>query len=427
MEKTVLGEILFEPECLTDVVEFLSPNHFQDIRNKNIYTLMLDLYKENIMIDTISVYDLSKKRSLDIGKISHLTSLTKDIVTSANITHHSRVLIEQYIRKNLNLISGKIQDSVQKKLDVFEVLDDAQSELLGLVDFQSSRGSEISLVGNTVIEHLEKIKAGDISSIGVKTLFTDLDKKLTGLKNGDLIVLAARPSMGKTALALNILRNVSEEHWCAIFSLEMNSESLYTRLLSSETKISYSKLQSGGFGKDMGFTISSKSHLLNKLKLYIDDTASISTTQIMSKARKLKKKYDIRLIVVDYLQLMTAKADTREREIATISSSLKAIAKELNIPVLALSQLNRSVEARNDKTPQLSDLRESGAIEQDADVVLFLYRPEVYGVMEVDEKVSTNNLAQVIIGKQRNGVTGKVNLTFTKDLMKFDNYSSRMI
>ena len=425
VEASVLGAMMIDTQAVPKVTELLQPEHFYSKKHALIYESMLTLFNENEPIDSTTIYNELKKSGKieEAGGVTYLSQLSNDISSSVNIEFHCKLVLEKWIARKIISVSMNAAGSIYEDFeDVLEILDNTLVDLYSINSlFQKKQSSVISIIGKKVLQHLENIKKGDISGFALKSGFHDLDEKIIGFKNGELTIVAARPSMGKTSFLLKLSKNFSEKKWGAIFSLEMSDEALYTRLLSREIGITFNNLISGNFTKDKWADLSRGIHKLNNQNIIIDDTAALSTTEFQSKARRLKNEYNIGWIGVDYLQLMTAKAGNREQEISQITQTLKAVAKELNIPVIALSQLNRSVELRNDKTPKLSDLRESGAIEQEADLVLFLYRPEVYG-LTVHENIDTDNLAMVIIGKQRNGVLGTIKLIFLKETMSFENY-----
>jgi replicative DNA helicase len=310
--------------------------------------------------------------------------------------------------------------------DVFDLLDIAESKIFEITEVGLKESyKSMDRAVREAIEHIEAIHSKKMASFSVPTGFFALDEMLGGFQKSDLIIVAARPSMGKTAFALSAARNSAVDHEVpiAIFSLEMATMQLATRLICAEAKINAHNVRTGKFKAEDGPRISRTAHKLSKAPIYIDDQAGQTVLEIRAKCRRLKAEKNIGLVIIDYMQLMSASTnmDSREREISIISRSLKSLAKELNIPVIALSQLNRAVEARTDKRPQLSDLRESGSIEQDADVVIFLNRPEYYGITQFHDGESTEGISEIIIAKQRNGPTGDVRLKFIKDYARFEN------
>lgn len=430
VEVTILGAMLLDERAVPKAIEVLRSECFFDKRNRIIFEAMTSLYAANEPIDSVSLYEELKKegKTEEIGGAVYLSKLTQDISSAANIDYHARVILEKWILRQLISTSMEIASSAyQGNEDVFDLLDAAEARLFqiseqGIKETFKSMDKAVK----EALELIEAIHSKNISTFSVPSGFFALDDMLGGFQKSDLIIVAARPSMGKTAFAMSAARNTAIEHNIpvAIFSLEMSTIQLATRLISAEARINAHLVRTGKFKAEDGARISRTVNKLRKAPIYIDDTPAISVLELRAKARRLKNEKNIGLIVIDYLQLLSSPAhmESREREISTISRSLKALAKELNIPVVALSQLNRAVESRTDKKPMLSDLRESGSIEQDADVVLFLYRPEVYGITQfASNGESTEGLAEIIIGKQRNGPVGDVQLRFMKDYARFEN------
>jgi len=394
---------------------------------------MTSLYEANEPIDTVSVYEELKKsgKTSDAGGAAYISQLTQDISSAANVDYHARVVMEKWILRQLISSSMEIAGSAYEgNEDVFDLLDAAESKIFQISEKgikESFKSMEKAV--KEALELIEAIHSKNISTFSVPSGFFELDDLLGGFQKSDLIIVAARPSMGKTAFAMSAARNAAIDHNVpvGVFSLEMATIQLATRLISAEARINAHNVRTGKFKAEEGAKISRTVHKLSKAPIYIDDTPAISILELRAKARRLKNEKKIGLIIVDYLQLLSSSVhmESREREISTISRSLKSLAKELNIPVVALSQLNRQVESRSDKKPMLSDLRESGSIEQDADVVLFLYRPEVYGITQYSygdmNGETTEGIAEVIVGKQRNGPIGEVKLRFMKDYAKFEN------
>lgn len=431
VEREVLGAMLLENEAVPKALEILKPECFFDKKNRIIYETMCLLFDANEPIDTISVYEeLGKQGKAEgSGGVVYLSKLTEDISSAANIEYHARVVLEKWILRSIITTSLQMaHKAYDAKDDVFEILDSAEAEIFKIAE-EGLKESYVSLdkAVKDAMEYIEAIHSKKISTFAVQTDFYQLDEMLGGLQKSDLLIIAARPSMGKTAFALSLARNTAVGHNTAIafFSLEMSTIQLATRLISAESKINAHSIRTGKFRPEEGAKISKTIHNLSKAPIYIDDTPAQNVLQIRAKCRRLKAEKNIGLIIIDYLQLMTSSSrmESREREISSISSSLKALAKELNIPVIALAQLNRAVEARQDKKPMLSDLRESGSIEQDADVVLFLTRPEVYGIQQLADGESTEGYAELIIAKQRNGPTGDIPLRFIKEYARFENPS----
>ncbi len=430
VEVSILGAMLLDERAIPKAIEVLKSECFYDKRNRMIFDAMLSLYDANEPIDNISLYEELKKEGKieEIGGAVYLSKLTQDISSAANIDYHARVVLEKWILRQLISSSMEIAGSAyQGNEDVFDLLDAAEARLFQISE-QGIKESFKSMdkAVKEALELIEAIHSKNISTFSVPSGFFALDDMLGGFQKSDLIIIAARPSMGKTAFAMSAVRNTAIDHGipCAIFSLEMSTIQLATRLISAEARINAHSVRTGKFKAEDGARISRTVHKLSKAPIYIDDTPGISVLELRAKARRLKNEKNIGLVVIDYLQLLSSHVhmESREREISTISRSLKALAKELNIPVIALSQLNRAVESRPDKKPMLQDLRESGSIEQDADVVLFLYRPEYYGITQfASTGESTEGMAEVIIGKQRNGPVGDVQLRFMKDYARFEN------
>ena len=433
VEMAVLGAMLIDEDAVSKAIEILKPESFFDKRNRVIFESMSSLYEANEPIVTVSIYEELKKsgKTDEAGGAAYISKLTQNISSTANVDYHARVVMEKWILRQLISSSMEIASSAYEgNEDVFDLLDAAESKIFQI----SEKGIKESFKSmdkavKEALELIEAIHSKNISTFSVPSGFFELDDLLGGFQKSDLIIVAARPSMGKTAFAMSAARNAAIDHNVpvGVFSLEMATIQLATRLISAEARINAHNVRTGKFKAEEGAKISRTVHKLSKAPIYIDDTPAISILELRAKARRLKNEKKIGLIVVDYLQLLSSSVhmESREREISTISRSLKSLAKELNIPVVALSQLNRQVESRSDKKPMLSDLRESGSIEQDADVVLFLYRPEVYGITQYSygemNGETTEGIAEVIVGKQRNGPIGEVKLRFIKDYAKFEN------
>ena len=433
VEMSVLGAILIDNDAAPKAIEVLKPEAFYDKKNRIIFEAASSLYEADEPIDTVSLYEELKKSGKvdDSGGAAYLGKLTQDISSAANIDYHSRIVLEKWILRQLISESMEIANKAfEGNEDVFDLLDSAEAKIFQISEegIKESFKSMDKAV-KEALELIEAIHSKNISTFSVPSGFFELDELLGGFQKSDLIIVAARPSMGKTAFAMSAARNAAIDHNVpiAVFSLEMSTIQLATRLISAEARINAHNVRTGKFKAEDGAKISRTVHKLSKAPIFIDDTPGISILELRAKARRLKNEKNIGMIIVDYLQLVNASStmESREREISTISRSLKGLAKELNLPVVALSQLNRAVESRTDKRPMLSDLRESGSIEQDADVVLFLYRPEVYGITSYTNGdmggESTEGMAEVIIGKQRNGPIGEVKLRFIKDYARFEN------
>ncbi|MFZ1291811.1 MAG: replicative DNA helicase [Melioribacteraceae bacterium] len=429
VERAVLGAIMLERDAIDKVASAIQSECFYDKKNQLIYEAMLSLYESNEPIDSVSLYEELKKNNKieQAGGPVYISKLAQNISSAANVEYHSRIILEKWILRKLINSSMEIATSAYNGTDdVFDILDSAESKIFEITEAGLKESyKSMDRAVREAIEHIEAIHSKNISSFSVPTGFFGLDDMLGGFQKSDLIIVAARPSMGKTAFALSAARNAAVDNQVpiAIFSLEMATIQLVIRLICAEARINAHSVRTGKFKAEDGPRISRTAHKLSQAPIYIDDTPSQTVLEIRAKARRLKAEKNIGLIVIDYLQLMSSSSrmDSREREISTISRSLKALAKELNVPVIALSQLNRAVESRSDKRPQLSDLRESGSIEQDADVVIFLNRPEYYGITQFADGESTEGIAEIIVGKQRNGPTGDVRLKFVKDFARFEN------
>lgn len=439
VEQAVLGAMLIEREAIPKAIEVLpGADFFYDPRHSRIYDAILGLFGKDHPVDMITVADeLSRRGHLDaVGGPSFLSDLTTRVATAANVEYHARIIAEKSIlRKLIDLLSSNIVRAYDPAVDAFEMLDETESEIFRISDTQLRRSARS--MGSVLMETLEKLEAihGMESGItGVPTGFRSLDAVTGGWQRSDLIIVAARPSMGKTAFALSLARNAAlhrkEPCTVAIFSLEMSAQQLAQRLLTSEARVDAQAARTGRLAESDFPKLARAASRLHEGGIYIDDTPGLSILELRAKSRRLKAEHDIGLIVVDYLQLMqgptTNRNANREQEIAQISRSLKALAKELDVPVIALSQLSRAVENRTgDHRPQLSDLRESGSIEQDADVVAFIYRAERYGIMKDEQTdASTSGMAEIIIGKQRNGPIGTVHLAFVNQYARFENLTT---
>lgn len=433
LEEVVLGAMMIDKKGVDEIIDILHADVFYKIAHQFIFEAIYKLFENTEAIDLLTVSNqLRKDGRLDkIGGEYYLIQLTQKVSSSAHIEFHARIILQKYIQRSLIKISNEIiEDSYDESTDVFDLLDAAESKLYEVTQGNIKRSTETA--HSLVIQAKNRIQ--EISNkdglSGVPSGFDKLDKLTSGWQPSDLIIIAARPGMGKTALTLSMARNIAVGNNIpvAFFSLEMSAVQLITRLISSETGLSSEKLRTGNLETHEWEQLNVKVKDLEKAPLFIDDTPSLSIFDLRAKARRLSSQYGIKLIVVDYLQLMTAgssvKGGNREQEISTISRNLKALAKELNIPVIALSQLSRAVETRGgSKRPLLSDLRESGAIEQDADIVSFIYRPEYYKIEEWDdeERSPTANQGEFIVAKHRNGGLDNIRLKFLGHLGKFDN------
>ncbi len=429
LEEAVLGAIMMDREAMSLVSEILRPETFYVQAHVEIYAVMESLYNFQKPIDILTVREalIKAQKIEDIGGISYLVQLTERIASAANVEYHARILTQKYIQRELIRISTEtIKDSFEDAKDVLELMDEAESKLFDITDKNLNTGfQKVSILAPQVLDEIDEISKKEDGLTGVTTGFDGLDKLTNGWQSSDLIIIAARPGMGKTAFTLSLAKNAAEDgQGVAFFSLEMSGKQLTSRLISMDSQLDSSKLRSGKLD-DADWPILQKSvETLSELPIFIDDTPAINIFELRAKVRRLKQKHNIQLVVIDYLQLMSAgpksKGGNREQEISMISRSLKGLAKEMDVPVIALSQLSRAVESRSgDKRPMLSDLRESGAIEQDADIVTFIYRPGYYGFTEDDP---AGNLAEIIIAKHRNGALETVKLSFLQDYVKFAEY-----
>ena len=433
LEEVVLGAMMIDKKGVDEVIDILHADAFYKTSHQYIFEAIFQLFENSEPVDLLTVSNqLRKDQRLEAsGGDFYLVQLTQKVSSSAHIEFHARIILQKFIQRSLIKISNEIiEASYDETTDVFDLLDSAESKLYEVTQGNIKRSSETAM--ELVMQAKKRIE--EISNkeglSGVPSGFDKLDQLTSGWQPSDLIIVAARPGMGKTALTLSMARNiaVTRDTPVAFFSLEMSSVQLITRLISSETGLSSEKLRTGNLEKHEWEQLNVKVKGLEKAPLFIDDTPSLSIFDLRAKARRLASQHGIKLIVIDYLQLMTAggtqKGGNREQEISTISRNLKALAKELNIPVIALSQLSRAVETRGgSKRPLLSDLRESGAIEQDADIVSFIYRPEYYKIDEWDdeERSPTEGQAEFIVAKHRNGGLENIRLKFIGHLGKFDN------
>ena len=432
LEETVLGQLMLQGDALSEVMNLLTKKEiFYIPKNQIIFEAMTELAKENEPITLVTVIEkLKSVEQLDsVGGPSYLIDLSMRVSTSANIENHVKLLVQKYIQRELIRVSAIISEKAfDPSCQLAELTDTAEKEILSVTDQSLQKKSIVGLdrIAPSVYDHfIEASKAGGKEFTGVPSGFHELDRLTTGWQAGSMIVLAARPGMGKTAFVLTMLRNIAIDHNIPVgmFSLEMSCEQLATRLFVGEAEIQQNKLQTGNIDlTDIG-KLSSAKEKLSIAPIFLDDTPGLSIYEFRSKCRRLVEKHKVRCIVVDYLQLMTASGSfSREQEVSSISRQIKSVAMELKIPVIALAQLNRGIEGRqnNDKKPRLSDLRESGAIEQDADLVLFIHREAKANNTSVNangEDISKD--AQIIVAKNRHGAGGEINLQFIGEYMKF--------
>src|SRR6201986_1471857 len=433
LEEAVLGALMLEKDALSSVIDILKPEVFYKDNHQKIFTAIRYLFEKTSPVDILTVTaQLRKQGELEmIGGAYYITELTNRVASAANIEYHSRIIIQKFIQRELIRISTEvINNAYEDTTDVLDLLDKAEKNLFDIAQNNLRRDSrKMDDLMHETLKEIEALKDKKDGLTGVASGFTDLDRMTSGWQKSDLVIIAARPAMGKTAFVLTCARNaaVDFDKPVVVFSLEMSSVQLVNRLISGETEIEQEKIRKGTLEEWEWQQIHSKIGRLEQAPLIIDDTPALNIFEFRAKCRRLKSQHDIQLIIIDYLQLMQGKSadgkggGNREQEIGSISRALKSVAKELNVPVIALSQLSRAVESRpgGSKRPLLSDLAESGSIEQDADVVLFLYRPEYYG-LEVDEcNVPTEGVAEIILAKHRNGDVGRTKLGFVGKHVKF--------
>ncbi|HHN64976.1 MAG TPA: replicative DNA helicase [Nitrospirae bacterium] len=426
-EQSVLGAVLLDNEALLKALEIITPEDFYRDSHKKIFNAMIELFEKNEPIDIITLTDhLRMKDQLEtIGGVSYLTSLVNFVPTAANVRHHARIVREKSLMRGLIQTATEIVSMVYEEgLPADDLVDIAEKNIFAISDKRVKTSfSKLKDVIKDSFEMIEGLYDRKEAITGVPSGFHDLDELTTGFQQGDLIIVGGRPSMGKTALALNIAQHVGVElgEPVAIFSLEMSKKQLALRMLCSEAMVDSNRVRKGFIRKEDWHKLTSAAGKLAEAPIFIDDSSSTSVLEMRAKARRLKMEHGLSLVIVDYLQLMKGRGsfERREQEISEISRSLKGLAKELEVPVIALSQLNRGVEQRHDKRPTLADLRESGAIEQDADVILFLYRDEVYNKNSSDNR----GKAEIIIAKQRNGPTDTVYLTYLSHCTRFVPYT----
>lgn len=429
LEEAILGGIMLDSRAIDQVLEWLQPESFYVESHQRIFQAMINLTNKSQPIDILTVAEeLRKTEELEmVGGPYYITKLTNSVVSSANIQYHSQIILQKFIQREIIRVGGNmIGEGYEDASDVFDLLDHVEQNVYAITNKLHNKGFRtIDTLVVGVIRELETIRQNPDNLSGVTSGFPSVDKLTHGWQNTDLIVLAARPAVGKTAFALNLAVNAAKaKKPVALFSLEMSAPQLIKRILSCESEIWLEKITKGRIEEhEMRQLYDRGVKIVSQLPLIIDDTAALNIFELRAKARRLKNKYNIELIIVDYLQLMSgtksAGQRNREGEISEISRGLKALAKELNVPIIALSQLNRETEKRSDNTPKLSDLRESGAIEQDADAVLFMYRPEYYGIHHNVEGESNPGETIINFAKYRNGATGKVTLKAQLHIQKF--------
>ncbi|MCK1994700.1 replicative DNA helicase [Peribacillus muralis] len=428
-EQAVLGAIFLEPSSLTVTSEVLIPEDFYRSSHQKIFNVMLNLNDEGKAVDLITVTEeLAATKNLEeVGGVSYLSELAGSVPTAANIEYYARIVEEKsLLRRLIRTATNIAQEGYSREDEVEELLGEAEKTIMEVAQrknsgsFQNIKDVLVATYDNIEILTTRK---GDVT--GIPTGFAELDRMTAGFQRNDLIIVGARPSVGKTAFALNIAQNVATktEENVAIFSLEMGAEQLVMRMLCAEGNINAQNLRTGSLTDEDWRKLTMAMGSLSNAGIYIDDTPGVRIGEIRSKCRRLKQEHGLGMILIDYLQLIQGdgrSGDNRQQEVSEISRSLKALARELKVPVIALSQLSRGVEQRQDKRPMMSDIRESGSIEQDADIVAFLYRDDYY-----DKESENKNIIEIIIAKQRNGPVGTVSLAFVKEYNKFVNLERR--
>lgn len=433
IEEAVLGALMLERDALSNVIDILHAESFYKDQHQEVYRAIVSLFNDSQPIDIKTVtHQLRRMGKLEfVGGALFVAELTTRVNSAANIEYHARIIAEQSIKRELIRISSEItRDAYEDTIDVFKLLDRAEQSLFEVSESHIRKNyDKMSSLMHQAIEEIQTRKDREDGLTGVPSGFTALDRLTSGWQPSDLVIIAARPGMGKTAFVVSALRNAAIDHnqAVAIFSLEMSSVQLVNRLISAEAELPSEKIKKGDLADYEWEQMIHKTRALSEAPIFIDDTPALSILELRAKCRRLAAQHDVRLIIIDYLQLMSGDdskgGGNREQEIASISRALKGIAKELNVPVIALSQLSRAVETRGgDKRPQLSDLRESGSIEQDADMVMFLYRPEYYGIDTDESGMPLQGLGEVIIAKHRNGSLDTVNLKFIGKFTKFSDW-----
>jgi replicative DNA helicase len=433
LEEAVLGALLIDKDAITSVLDVLQPDSFYLDAHRLIFQAMLRLFERSQPIDLFTITEeLKKKAHLEaIGGPYYLVELSNRVASAANLEYHARIISQKFIQRELIKVStGIINNAYEDTTDVFDLLDEAEKGLFSIAEKNMNRSYDtMSSLAAKALKQMNDLKGKVDGLTGVPTGFTDLDRLTSGWQPSDLIILAARPGMGKTSFVLSLARNAATEFGkgVAIFSLEMASIQLAQRVIAMEAEIPVHKMRNAQLEDEEWTNLRAGIERISDAPIYIDDTPGINIFELRAKCRRMKLQYDIQMIIIDYLQLMSGGGDgskntNREQEVSAISRALKGLAKELSVPVIALSQLSRAVEVRGgSKKPQLSDLRESGSIEQDADMVGFIYRPEYYDIMEDEQGMSNKGIAEIIIAKNRHGSQDTVRLRFNAPLTRFEN------
>ncbi|SET24826.1 primary replicative DNA helicase [Oceanobacillus limi] len=428
-EQAVIGAIFLEPEAFSTASELLMPEDFYRASHQRIFATMISLADKGEPIDLVTVTtSLSNNKQLEeAGGVSYLTEVAESVPTAANIEYYSKIVEEKAVlRRLIRTATDIVTTSFDKEDAIEEVLNDAEKNILEVSGRKNSGAFKaIKDVLIDVYDNIEQLHHNDGEVTGIPTGYRDLDHITSGFQRNDLIIIAARPSVGKTAFALNIAQNVAvkTDENVAIFSLEMGADQLVQRMLCAEGNIDAQRLRTGSLQADDWSKLTMAMGSLSNAGVYIDDTPGIRVNEIRSKCRRLKQEHGLGMILIDYLQLIQGSGkpgENRQQEVSEISRALKGLARELNVPLIALSQLSRGVEQRQDKRPMMSDLRESGSIEQDADIVGFLYRDDYY-----DQESEKQNIIEIILAKQRNGPVGTVELAFVKEYNKFVDLDHR--
>ncbi len=430
LEQAILGALMIDNESLSDAIDSLREEYFYKSEHQKIFRAIINLFNHTQPVDILTVSEELKRMGEieSVGGLAYISELTNNIASSSNTEFHARIIAEKFIKRSLISISNNIiGDAFNDSVDIFDLLNTAEEKLFTVTEGTLRKSyDKMSTLIKGALENIETLRNKEDGLSGVPSGFSYLDRITSGFQKSDLIICAARPGMGKTAFALTMTRNIAIDHNAAIgfFSLEMSAEQLVNRLIASEAELAAGKLRRGDLANHEMIQLHEKIKHLSDAPIYIDDTPALTIFELRAKARRLVKNHSVEIIIIDYLQLMSAGGNSgnREQEISTISRSLKGIAKELKIPVIALSQVNRGVESRTgigSKRPVLSDLRESGAIEQDADIVTFIYRPEYYKIYEWDNGDDSRGQGEIIIAKHRNGSLANVRLKFTAEFAKF--------
>lgn len=430
VEEAVLGALMLEREAFIGVADVLIEESFYKEEHRTIFKVIKELSMQDKPVDLLIITQELKNRGLleQVGGPVYVTQLTSKVASAAHLEFHARIIAQKYIQRELIRACSEIQSNAfDETKDVDELINQAESAIFKISEGNIKKETQpIKPILKEAVNLIQEASKRDDGLSGVPSGFSAVDRVTSGWQKTDLVIIAARPAMGKTAFILSMTRNMAVRFKVpvAVFSLEMSSIQLVNRLISSESELGSEKIKKGTLVGDDWSRLNSAIQVLDEAPIFIDDTPALSIFEFRAKCRRLKMQNNIGMVLVDYLQLMTAGTDTRgsrEQEVSMISRSLKAIAKELDVPVIALSQLNRSVESRDGKRPQLSDLRESGAIEQDADMVIFIHRPEYYGLTEDEEGNSLRGVAEIIIAKHRNGAVEDVKLAFRKELARFSD------